>query len=174
MLLDAQPCANWFKGSLDLVTRQASTIAEYIHNQEKHKQCVALLERRAEHAGLTLMLYKSVEQGDEKSVRALLAQVSIAEIVSDKGDSGELMRHQLIALASQDSRNLRVLTLLQAFLKVNTYKSLQVLVTVHRPVQPSPGPDDQRRGQGTRLGPAPQALRGLLRPGAVNGQGDRD
>ena len=125
MLLDAQPCANWFKGSLDLVTRQASTIAEYIHDQEKHKQCVALLERRAEHAGLTLMLYKSVEQGDEKSVRALLAQVSIAEMVSDKGDSGELMRLQLIALASQNSKDLRMLTLLQALLKVNTHQHLQ-------------------------------------------------
>ena len=36
MLLDAQPGANWVKGSLDLVTKQASAIAEYIHDQEKH------------------------------------------------------------------------------------------------------------------------------------------
>ena len=51
---------------------------------------------------------------------------------------------------------------------------LQVQVTVHRPAQPNPRPDNQRRGQGTRLGPAPRAPRGLLRPGAVDGQGDRD
>ena len=111
MLLDAQPGADWFKGSLDLVTRQASTIAEHIHDQEKHKQCVALLERRIMQSAAVSALCESVEQGDEKNVRALLAHVSIAEMVSDKGDSGELMRLQLIALASQDSRNLRVLTL---------------------------------------------------------------
>ena len=125
MLLDAQPCANWFKGSLDLVTRQASAFAEYIHDQEKHKQCVELLERRIMQSAAVSMLYESVEQGDEKGVRALLAQVSIAEIVSDEGESGELMRRQLIALASQNSRNTRVLTLLQAFLKMNTHKHLQ-------------------------------------------------
>jgi len=40
-------------------------------------------------------------------------------------------------------------------------------------VQPNPRPDNQRRGQGTRLGPAPRAPRGLLRPGAVDGQAAR-
>lgn len=118
MLLDAQPGANWLKGSLDLVTRQASAIAEYIHDQEKHKQCVELLERRT-------MLYTRVEQGDEEGVRALLAQESIAEMVSNEGDSGDLLRRKLIALASQNSGDLRVLTLLQAFFKVNTHKHLQ-------------------------------------------------
>ena len=68
MLLDAQPCANWFKGSLDLVTRQASAFAEYIHDQEKHKQCVELLERRIMQSAAVSMLYESVEQGDEKGV----------------------------------------------------------------------------------------------------------
>ena len=125
MLLDAQPGASWLNDSLDLVTRQANAIAEYINDQEKHKQCVELLKRRMEHAVLTSMLYTSVEQGDEKNVRALLAHVSIAEMVSDEGDSGELMRLQLIALASQNNKDLRVLTLLQAFLKVNTHQHLQ-------------------------------------------------
>ena len=125
MLLDAQPGADWLKGSIDLVTRQASAIAEYINDQEKYKQCVELLQRRVQHAVLTSTLYESVEQGDEKRVRALLAHVSIAQMVSDEGDSGELMRLQLIALASQNSKNLRVLTLLQAFLKANTHKHLQ-------------------------------------------------
>lgn len=125
MLLDAQPGANWVKGSLDLVTKQASAIAEYIHDQEKHNFCVQLLQRHKQHAVLTLMLYTSVEQHDEKRVRDLLAHVSIAEMVSDAGDSGDRMRGQLIALASRNSRDLRVLTLLQAFLKVNTHKHLQ-------------------------------------------------
>jgi hypothetical protein len=40
-------------------------------------------------------------------------------------------------------------------------------------VQPNPRPDNQRRGQGTRLGPAPRAPRDLLRPGAVDGQAAR-
>ena len=44
----------------------------------------------------------------------------------------------------------------------------------HRPVEPSSRPGDGQRGQGTRLGPAHRAPRGLLRPGAVDGQGDRD
>ena len=47
-------------------------------------------------------------------------------------------------------------------------------MTVHWPVQPNPRPDNQQRGQGTRLGPAPRAPRGLLHPRAVDGQGDRD
>ena len=125
MLLDAQPGADWLKGSLNLVTRQASAFAEYINDQEKHKQCVALLQRRKQHAVLTSTLCESVEQGDEKRVRALLAHVSIAEMVFDEGDSGELMRLQLIALASQNGKDLRMLTLLQALLKVNTHKHLQ-------------------------------------------------
>ena len=47
-------------------------------------------------------------------------------------------------------------------------------VTMHWPVQPNPQPDNQRRGQGTRLGPAPRAPRCLLHPRAVDGQGDQD
>jgi len=48
-----------------------------------------------------------------------------------------------------------------------------VLVTKHRPVEPNPRPDNEQRGQGTRLSPAHRAPRGLLHPRAVDGQGER-
>ena len=115
----AQPGADWWQGSLDLFTSHASLIAEYVQDQEKHTRCVQLLKRCTVYAGLKSKLYKSVEQGDEKEVRALLEQVSI----SDKGEAVDLMRGQLMALAAT---NPQVLALLQSFGKVNTPAHLQL------------------------------------------------
>ena len=117
-VLDAQPGADRWQGSLDLFTSQASAIAEYVQDQEKHTRCVQLLKRCKVFAGLKSKLYKSVEQGNEKEVLALLKQVSI----SDKGEAGDFMRGQLMALAT----NPQVLALLQVFGKVNTPAHLQL------------------------------------------------
>ena len=118
-VLHAQPGADWWQGSLELFTSQASAIAEYVQDQEKHTRCVQLLKRCTVLAELKSKLYKSVEQGDEKEVLALLKQVSI----SGKGEAGDLMRGQLMALAAN---NLQVLALLQNFGKVNTPAHLQL------------------------------------------------
>ena len=116
MLVGAQSGADWWKVSLDLVTSQASAIAEYVQDEEKHKRCVQLLRRCKVLAGFRSKLYKSVDQGDEKQARALLEQVSISD--------DALMRSQLMALATKNN-NLQMLALLQAFAKVNTPAHLQ-------------------------------------------------
>ena len=127
MLLDSAP--GLWKGSLDLITSQGSAIAEYVQDQEKHQRCVRLLKRRKVLAGLKSNLYKSVEQGDENEVRALLEQVSI----SDERDSGDLT--QLTALAIKNT-NYQVLSLLQRFGKVNTPAHLQhALLQIGRVLQ---------------------------------------
>ena len=115
-VLHAQPGADWWQGSLELFTSQASAIAEYVQDQEKHTRCVQLLKRCKVFAGLKSKLYESVEQGEEQQARALLEKVSISD--------DALMRSQLVALAAKNN-NLQMLALLQAFGKVNTPAHLQ-------------------------------------------------
>ena len=116
MLVGVQSGADWWKGSLDLVTSQASAVAEYVQDQAKHKRCVQLLMWCKALARVKSLLYQSVEQGDEKQVRTLLEQVSISD--------DALTRNQLMTLAIKNN-NLQVLALLQAFGKVNTPAHLQ-------------------------------------------------
>ena len=123
LLLEAQPAGDWWECSLDLATSRVSEIAEYVRDQEKHKNCVQLLRRRKVLAGLHSELYKSVEQGDEKRVLAILEQGLVR--ISDKETPSDHVRSEELMTLAMENYDVQMLTLLQAFAKVNTPVHLQ-------------------------------------------------
>ena len=123
LLLEAQPAGDWWECSLDLATSRVSEIAEYVRDQEKHKNCVQLLRRRKVLAGLHSELYKSVEQGDEKRVLAILEQGLVR--ISDKETPSDHVRSEELMTLAMKNYDVQMLTLLQAFAKVNTPVHLQ-------------------------------------------------
>ena len=87
MLLEAQPGADWWKASLDLATNQASAVAEYVQDQEKHTRCVQLLKRCKALAGLMFKLCHAETLYDADAV-AEIAEIKLLLLSREKRSEG--------------------------------------------------------------------------------------